>query len=167
MRMMLMIVGGLVAVMVVAGAALYLWGATLPESHTVTVSETVPAAPEQVYDRIRKAGEHTKWRSGLKSVQVVDAERWVEDNDGGKMPLRVLEAAAPSKLVVKIDTEELPFEGVWTYLLRPDTGGTRVEITEQGRVKSAVFRAMGRLFFPPDQTAKTYLADLKRSFGGR
>ncbi len=162
--MILMIAGGLLLVLLLAVLGLFAWGSSMPEAHHVTVSETIPAPLQEVYERLRKAEDYTRWRSGLKSVEVIDAGRWIENNDAGRMPLRVLEAAPPKLLVVKIDTDQLPFEGVWTYSPQEADGGTRVEITEDGRVKSAMFRALGRLFFPIDKTARTYLADLQRSF---
>ena len=164
MRMMLIILGGLTAVVVAGAVGLFAWGARLPEYHTALASDVIPASVNEVFERITDIANHPKWRTGVKSIDIVEAGRWVEDGSNGRIPFRIVESAAPSRLVIRIDTTELPFEGTWTYTLQAVSGGTRLQIKEDGQVKSAMFRAMGRLFFPHDKTMREFLADLKRSF---
>jgi uncharacterized protein YndB with AHSA1/START domain len=164
MRMILIALGALVLLLILAVAGLFAWGTQLPESHTASASEVVPAPEADVFRRIVDAGKYTAWRKDVKTVEVLDESRWIEDGGNGRIPFKVMESSPPSRLVVRIDTEDLPFDGSWTYALSPVRGGTRVEITENGRVKNAMFRAMGRLFFPHDKTMKAVLADLRRSF---
>jgi uncharacterized protein YndB with AHSA1/START domain len=158
------VLGILIGALVVLMAALFLWGSALPEAHTASAMETIPATPGEVFQRISDIRHHAQWRKEVKSIEIVADDRWIEDTSNGRIPFRRLEVAAPSRMVTRIDTDQLPFEGTWTYTLRPIGGGTEVSITEEGRVKSAIFRALGRLFFPHDKTMKEYLADLRLSF---
>jgi uncharacterized protein YndB with AHSA1/START domain len=164
MRMILTAAGILIALAIVTGLSLLVWGTRLPETHTASAAEVIPGSEADVFQRIHDVGAHAKWRGGVKTIEVLDGGRWVEEGENGPVPFRVVESAPPSRLVVRIDTDQLPFEGTWTYSLAAVAGGTRVEIVEDGRVKNAMFRAMGRLFFPHDKTMKAFLADLRRSF---
>ena len=156
-------IGVVVAVLVILIAAVYLWGKMLPEEHVASVEETIALPPARVFETIRDVTRYTSWRGDVKNVQVVESGRWIEDGSNGKIPFRVTESAPPARLVVAIDTDQLAFDGTWTYELQPAEAGTRLRITERGRVKSPLFRALGKLFFPHDRTIRGFLANLKRS----
>lgn len=158
------IAGAIAILAAVLAVGLYAWGALLPQVHTAVAGVVILAPPEQVFERIADVPSHPKWRKGVKAVEVLGDGRWVEKGPHGRIPYQLVESVAPTRLVTRIDTTKLPFEGTWTFTVRPTSDGTEVDIREDGRVKSPMFRAMGRMFFPQDKTMKIYLADLERSF---
>ena len=152
--------------LVVLVASLYAWGLVLPEDHVVEVSREIRVAPDLVFARLIAFEEHPKWRRDVKSV-VFDraAQRVVEKNSMGELPYRVVKLEAPRLLETEIDGgRELGFGGTWRVEVEESGSGTRVKITEQGRVYSLMFRVMGKLFFAPEKTATNYLEDLVKSY---
>ncbi|MBX9601150.1 MAG: SRPBCC family protein [Bryobacteraceae bacterium] len=145
-------------------AGFYLWGRSLPESHTASAEATLPAPRDRVFARISDFAAYPKWRPGVKSVERKDGGRFIETGENGTIPFRVTASEPGVRMTVVIDTSDLPFSGTWEYQLQDAPGGTLLRITENGRVTSPLFRALGRLFFPHDRTMKTYLANLRGSF---
>lgn len=147
-------------------AALYGWGVALPAAHTVRVFRQVNASPEQVFERVTDFASHAKWRKDVKSVKFdASTSRVVEVNSMGELPYVVVRKESPTLLETRIDSgRELGFGGTWLFEFERSSGGTLVTITERGEVYSPMFRVMGKLFFPADKTAKSYLEDLALSF---
>ncbi len=164
---MRMIVYALVGLVVFA-AVLYGWGWVLPEEHVVELSREFAAGPDAVFARIIDFEAAPKWRRDIKSVRYDRvAQRVVETNSMGEMPYRIVRVDAPRRLETEIDGgRALGFGGTWVFSVEAVGTGSRVQITERGRVYSALFRVMGKLFFPVDKTAREYLEDLEKSFGG-
>lgn len=146
--------------------ALYGWGLILPEAHLVRVSREFKVPPMQVFERITDFAGHPRWRKGVKAVHADGAAgRVVEVNSMGELPYLVVRREAPRVLETRIDGgRELGFGGTWLFEIEELGMGSRLTITERGEVYSPLFRVMGKLFFPVDQTAMTYLEDLARSF---
>ena len=161
-----MLVYALVGLVILA-AGLYGWGWLLPEEHLVELSRDIGAGPDLVFARIVDFEAAPKWRRDVKSVNYDRAaQRVVEKNSMGEMPYRIVRMDAPRRLETEIDGgQELGFGGRWVFEVEALGAGARVKITEQGRVYSALFRVMGKLFFPADKTAREYLEDLEKSFG--
>jgi len=146
--------------------ALYGWGLVLPEAHMVSVSRELNVPPMRVFERITDFAGHPEWRKEVKAVRVDGASgRVVEVNSMGELPYRVVRRECPRVLETRIDGgRDLGFGGTWLFEIDELGTGSRVTITERGEVYSPLFRVMGKLFFPVDQTARTYLEDLARSF---
>ena len=162
---MRMLVYSLVGLVVLA-AGLYGWGLVLPEEHLVELSREIGAGPDLVFARIVDFEAASQWRRDVKSVTYDRAaQRVVETNSMGEMPYRIVRLDAPRRLETEIDGgRELGFGGTWVFEVEPMGSGSRVKITERGRVYSALFRVMGKLFFPAEKTAREYLEDLEKSF---
>ena len=85
---------------------------------------------------------------------------------GFDVPVIVLEALPPRKLVTKIDPRAREaFGGTWVYELTPDAAGTRVSVTETGWIGNPVFRFMSRFLFGYYGSLDKYLRALARRFG--
>lgn len=65
----------------------------------------------------------------------------------------------------------MPFGGTWTYELEPWSAdgrtGTRLTITERGRVKPPVFRFLSKHVFGHERTAVGLLEQLAAHLGER
>lgn len=141
-----------------------------PAEHHTIGSTTVPVAPARVWEILTDVAAAPGWRSGLHRVEVMSAPQqplvFREHGDFGALTLGVVESDPPRRLVTRILDENLGFGGTWTYELRPASGGTLVEIREDGRIDNLLFRGMTRLFFGTSTTIASYLGDLATLLGG-
>lgn len=155
-----------IAVLIVAGLAVWLVGSRLPVSHTASVQRTLAQTPEGVWDVLIDTEAFPTWRSGVESVELlpdrVGRRVWRERSDDGLLTFEVVESARPSHLVTRIADEGLPFGGTWTWELAPDGAGTVVTLTEDGEIYNPLFRFMSRFVFGHEQTMRTFLDDLER-----
>ncbi len=165
MKWVLIILGALVVLMAVVWAI----GAALPREHTATRIARYKQPPEKIWAAITEIDAFPQWRKDMKSVKRMaerdDKPAWVETLSMGEMPLRVQEWSAPVRMVVRIDTDDLPFGGAWIYEIAPAEGGATLRITENGFVKPPLFRFMSRYVFGYASTLEQYLKDLGKKFG--
>jgi hypothetical protein len=103
------------------------------------------------------------------SVRLADKdghEAWGQKVGGFDMPLVILEAQAPRRLVTKIDSPAgAAFGGTWTYELTPDGAGTRISVTEAGWIANPIFRFMSRFLFGYYGSLDGYLKALGKRYG--
>ena len=101
------------------------------------------------------------WRSDVKTVErLPDRDGrpvWVEEGSNGRIPLAVERSEAPRLLVVRIADRDLPFGGVWTYVIAPAPQGSTLTITEDGEIYNPIFRVMARFVFGYESTLAAYL----------
>jgi len=146
----------------------YAVGMTLPRDHSATSRATLATPRQDVWAAIVDVTAQPSWRTALESVTVEDATpqtmRWTEHGDYGDIPLRMVERVEPSRLVVVIDSDDLPFGGRWIYQLDEVDAGTRIAITEEGSVYNPVFRVMSSLFMSQHETLDHFLTDLGSHF---
>lgn len=142
-------------------------GMFLEPSHVATREAVYARTPDEVWDVIIRFDRAPQWRSDVEAVEIESGDpiRFIEVSDQGPVPFEVTEQERPTKLVLMIADPELPFSGSWTFVLAPVDGGTRLTITERGRIDNPLFRFMARAFMDPAATANTYLVDLGRHFG--
>ena len=139
-------------------------GYALPVAHVASQTATFPRAPQRVFDALVDVESYPKWRSDVKRVEVVSQgppKRWRESGSDD-ITFETVEVEPPTRLVVRIADENLPFGGAWTYELVPEGGGTRLTITERGEVYNPVFRFMSRFVFGHTATIEKFLGDLKK-----
>lgn len=154
-------------------AIVLLWGAFLPKEHSYTVARTYAASAEHVWKLITEVENFPLWRKDVKSVEITERDAagaplaWIEETKHGPIPLRTVEAVAPSRLVGRIDSEKLPWGGAWTYGIE-DLGGetVRLSITEDGEVSNVLFRFLSRYVFGHDKTMLQYHEHLGAELDG-
>lgn len=144
-------------------------GAFLPRDHTARVTIDLAASQDRVWAMVSDFAGTAKWRADLRSVEMQPASngpvRWVEVSSQGRTPFELISQAPPSRQVVRVVDDGLPFGGTWTWSLAASGGGTRVTIEEAGFIRNPVFRVMSRLFFKPSGTAEQYLRSLAAALG--
>ncbi|MEZ4457628.1 MAG: SRPBCC family protein [Gemmatimonadales bacterium] len=159
----------LLGAVVLLGLGVWVVGTMLPSGHVARMAIDLPVAPDTVWARIADVEGTPAWRSDVRSVEALPAvdgrARFVEVTGHGRTPYEVLAQEPPARQQVRVVDDGLPFGGTWTWELTPQGGGTRLQITEDGFVRSPLFRVMGRLFFPPTATMRTYLGDLSTALG--
>lgn len=145
-------------------------GAALPQEHLASRAATLRQPIDAVWRTIEDVAAIPTWRTGVARVEIRDAEperrAWSEHARHGAIPLRVIVREPPRRLVVRIDSDTLPFGGTWTYELESiEQRSTRLRITERGVVKPPAFRFLGRYVFGTERTIVGYLSDIARRFG--
>jgi hypothetical protein len=152
-------------------------GARAPRRHVARVSVVLRRQAGEVWAVVSDLGAWASWNTSVKSVRRL-ADRdghavWAVESGGQVLPSEIVEATPPgqgqggARLVTRIADDQLPFGGTWTWEIEPSTDGssTRVTITEDGFVKSVVFRGVGSLFLGYTRTQSAYLAALGARFG--
>ena len=166
MKLVLMIVGALVALVLVV----FIVGALLPRDHVARSSIVLRAPADSVWRVVRDIGGVTSWwpdvRSSQRAADSTGREIWAQKAGGFDMRFIVTADEPPQRLVMTIDaTPDAPFGGKWTYEVTSADGGTRVSVTEAGFVNNPLFRFMSRFVMGYYSTQDKYLRALARKFG--
>lgn len=155
-------------IVVIAAIALAV-GYSLPEKHVARGVAIIPAPPDSVWKTITDVQNYPSWRSDVKKVEVLRSPNghvaWREGSGGDVIPMEMVESTPPSRLVVRIASDSLPFGGAWTYELAPSGTGTRVQITENGIVYNPLFRFVSRYLMGHTKTIDDYLLALGKRYG--
>lgn len=167
--MWLWIVLGVVGLLVVAALVLHLLGKRLPEEHTASAAVTLNQPQQVVWDTIADIAGHKNWVKGLTRLErLPDRDGhpvWKQQMGRNSFTLVFSEIQPPTRMVGTIADDAQFFSGHWEYLVTPDGGGTRVNLTERGRVTHAIPRAMMEYIFGKDTYLKRHLRDLAAKFG--
>jgi hypothetical protein len=165
-KWILIIIGGLIALV----ALMALIGAFVPREHRATSAVSVHQPADSVWKVVRDLGGIPAWWPEVKeSVRQPDQdgrEVWRQKMSGFDVPLIVMESAPPRRLVMKIDASAgAAFGGTWTYELTPDSGVTRISVTEAGWIGNPIFRFLSRFVFGYYGSLDGYLKALGKRFG--
>lgn len=154
------------AALCAGGVAAY--GLTLDESHRAVESAVISARPDDVYARQYDVPKHKEWRTGVSEIRDFKAEEdgkasWVEVwNDGTEMRMWFAEVAKDKTLKVRTEHTKGVLFGTWTFTFQQVDDGTKVTLTEEGRIPNAFMRGVNSLM-NRDQAAtiRGHLAALK------
>lgn len=133
------------AVLVVAVIGVLLLASTKPDTFRVTRATTIKASPEKIYPMIADFHRWTAWSPyenkdpamkrtyGGTPGAVGQTYAWTGDKNVGQGSMTVTEAAAPSKIALKLDFVS-PFEAHNTvvFSMVPQGDGTTVSWDMQG-----------------------------------
>jgi hypothetical protein len=160
MKTVLIIIASIIGVLVLFAAVASIIGSRMPEGHTVSRSMRLNASPSDVYAVIRNFGESPRWRSDVKRVELLSADKFKEYGSQGTVTYQIVEDVPDRKIVTKIVDVDLGYSGSWECALEASNGGTMVTITERGVVSSPMFRFMSRYVFGHTATMDAYLKAL-------
>jgi hypothetical protein len=79
--------------------------------------------------------------------------------------MAVAEFDTTRRFVTETIGEKMPFGGRWIYELAGVDGGTKLAVTEDGKIYNPIFRFMARFLFGYHATIEAYLKDLGKKFG--
>jgi uncharacterized protein YndB with AHSA1/START domain len=133
------IIATIAAVLVIAIAVVLVLAATKPNTFSVTRATTVRVPPEKIFPLINDFHQWATWspyenKDPAMKRSFSGAERgrgavyaWDGNNNVGSGRMEILEASAPSKIVIKLDFFK-PFEGHNTaeFTMLPQGDGTDV-----------------------------------------
>ena len=155
-----------VAAVAVIAVVVVVVGAMLPKGHSASRTARVNLPPDALYSLLTDVARYQSWRPDVKSLQRLPDKNgmpaWIEESNGTKIPMRFERMERPALLVGRIDTDDLPFGGTWTYRIVPAGATTSdLTITEDGEVKNPIFRFMSKFVFGHYATIDAFLAHLK------
>ena len=160
----LIVAGVLVAVVLLV----VITGALLPRNHVVRTTTVIRGTPDDVWRTIADVASAPSWRE-VKTVEMLSRNggplRWREVSKFGPIMYEQVEAVPAQRFVSRIADTDQGFGGTWSFALAPDTGGTRVTITEDGFVSNPLFRFMSRFVFGYYGTQEAYLRALGKKYG--
>jgi hypothetical protein len=145
-------------------------GCFLPRGHVAARTLTLRQPPDVVWAVLRDGEGWAGWWDILKAVeQLPDKDGrpvWhFLYKDGNKFQIMLEEAAAPRRLVLRIDDESKLFDGSWSYAIAPADGGSAVTLTEDGNISNPFVRCMARLCMDPHMYIDMNLKALAAKFG--
>jgi hypothetical protein len=157
----------LVAAVAVVVLLVVVIGAMLPKAHSASRTARIALPPEALYAVLADVAQYQSWRPDVKSLQRLPDKNgmpaWIEESNGMKIPMRFERMDRPSLLVGRIDTDDLPFGGSWTYrIAAAGSGASDLTITEDGEVRNPIFRFMSRFVFGHYATMDAFLRNLKK-----
>jgi uncharacterized protein YndB with AHSA1/START domain len=166
MKIALVILGVLVAVIAIVAIV----GVLLPRDHVASVTATIPASRDKVWQALTDVAAFPTWRSDVRTVEVLSTSplTWRETGRNGSMTLAAEVSEPPRRLVGRIQDQGMPFGGAWEYQLEPDqadSARTRITITERGWVSNPIFRFVSKFVMGHYSTLEAYTRALGRKFG--
>ena len=145
--------------------AIALVGMTLPQGHRAQRRASIRRPPGEVFAAISDFERHPEWRHDVRRVTVQGTGLGAvvrEESDGETITFKIEAFDPPSRLVMRIADDSLPFGGTWSYDLQPSATGTEITITEDGEIHNPIFRFLARFVFGHDGTIDRYLSDLQQ-----
>ena len=144
--MLKFIVRAIIALLALVGIV-YGAGMTMPREHLASSRIQLTAPRDSVFAVLRAFGNYPRWNPDFKSSVRGQSRRgretWVQEVGGMTMSVEFKTVEAPSRMVTEVVTDEKSdWGGVWTYDLVANGSGTEVTITEDGWIKSPLFRVM-------------------------
>lgn len=157
------------AVLVALAVILFVAGMMMPREHVATSRITLKAPPDSVFAVLRDYGSFPSWHRAITAsvrVPTASGERWKQSMGRDSMELDVIEALAPSRLAIRIVSDETSaWGGTWTYALESASGGgTVVRVTEHGWINPPPFRVIMSVV-GAHRTMDALLASLGARFG--
>ena len=146
--------------------AVVLVGWLLPVKHEASRSAHFNQPPEKVYAAVADVAGYASWFEGVSRIEMLDSSngriRFREHMNDGPIVMEVAEASPPRRFVTAIADPDQPFGGTWTFEITPESGGSRLTITERGEIYNPIFRFMSRFVFGYAGTMESYLRSLEK-----
>jgi len=145
-------------------------GMLLPEEHHASRTLVTKQSPQAIWDAINDHASEPQWRSDVKSLTSL-GERdgrpvWREDyKDGNKVTLMTTESKPPTRIVRELTDLEGPFSGRWEIDIVPTPDGSKVTVTEIGKVSNPFFRFVSKYIIGHTTFMERYLTGLAGKFG--
>ena len=142
----------------------------LAEEHHASRTLVTRQPPRAIWDAINDHANETQWRSDVASVVALGERNgkpvWQENyKDGNKVTLMTTESKPPTRMVRELTDLEGPFSGRWEIDIAPTSEGSKVKITEIGKVSNPVFRFVSKYVIGHTTFMERYLRGLAGKFG--
>jgi polyketide cyclase/dehydrase/lipid transport protein len=160
MRWLLLIAGVMVAIVLIVA----LIGLMLPGAHRAMHMASFGQPPEAIFAAITGPQD---WRGIVKTDLPAEGgrRRWREQSGRRSITFEETASDRPRLYQCRIADADLPFSGTWTWEITATKDGCICRITEEGQIKSPVFRFVSRFILGQTRTIDDYLSALGRKFG--
>lgn len=160
----------LAGVMVALILGVLVAGLVLPEEHHASRTLVTKQSPQAIWDAINDHANEPQWRSDVASVVSLGERNgkpvWQENyKDGNKVALMTTESKPPTRMVRELTDLEGPFSGRWEIDIAQTTEGSKVKITEIGKVSNPFFRFVSKYIIGHTTFMERYLTGLAAKFG--
>lgn len=145
-------------------------GMLLPEEHHASRTLLTKQSPQAVWDAINDHASEPQWRSDVQSVTSLGERNgkpvWREEyKDGNKVTLITTQSTPPSRMVRELTDLDGPFSGRWEIDIAPTPEGSKITITEIGKVSNPLFRFVSKYVIGHTTFMERYLKGLAGKFG--
>jgi polyketide cyclase/dehydrase/lipid transport protein len=160
----------IVIILVILVAGVFIIGALLPEEHHASRTLITKQSPQTIWDAINDHANEPQWRSDVANVTSLGERQgkpvWQENyNDGNKVTLITTEFKPPTRMVRELTDLEGPFSGRWEIDIVPTQEGSKITITEIGKVSNPLFRFVSKFIIGHTTFMERYLRGLASKFG--
>jgi hypothetical protein len=167
-RALIVVLGLIVALILVV----LIGGLMLPEEHHASRTLGTKQSPQVIWDTINDHANETQWRADVANVVSLGERNgkpvWQENyKDGNKVTLMTTESKPPFRMVRELTDLEGPFSGRWEIDIAPTPDGSKVKITEIGKVSNPFFRFVSKYIIGHTTFMERYLNGLAGKFGGQ
>lgn len=167
MKRALLIIGGILLALLLV---VLIGGLLLPEEHHASRTLITKQSPQAIWDAINDHANEPQWRSDVASISSLGERNgkpvWREDyKDGNKVTLITTESKPPTRMVRELTDLDGPFSGRWEIDISPTPEGSRVTITEIGKVSNPFFRFVSKYVIGHTTFMERYLTGLAAKFG--
>jgi hypothetical protein len=162
----LIFVAGLIVALILG---ILVAGLLLPEEHQASRTLVTKQSTPAIWAAINDHTNEPQWRSDVASVVSLGERNgkpvWQENyKDGNTLQLATTESRPPTRMVREI-AEEGPFSGRWEIDISPTPEGSRVKVTEIGKVSNPFFRFVSKYIIGHTTQMERYLTGLAGKFG--
>jgi hypothetical protein len=154
MKIVLIVLLVLVALVII----MILIGRMLPEGHIAVQSKSFSSSPSEVWEVISGVEDWKSWRSDLKDITITNDSTFKADDVEYLMSIVVPGESFTTTIV----TKDLPYGGMWHYIIEKEGDGCKLTVTEIGDVYNPMFRFMSRFIFGHDGSLKDYMEVLSK-----
>jgi len=145
-------------------------GLLLPEEHHASRTVATKQSPQAIWDAINDHASEPGWRADVANVTSLGERTgkpvWREDyKDGNKVTLMTTESKPLTRMVRELTDLDGPFSGRWEIDITPTPEGSRVTITEIGKVSNPIFRFVSKYVIGHTTFMERYLTGLAGKFG--
>jgi ribosome-associated toxin RatA of RatAB toxin-antitoxin module len=143
---------GVIGLIVLAAVVLYLLGTRIPVEHMASSEIEVPVSAAAAYEVVSDIESHPTWAKGTTGVLLLPERNGMQVarvSMGRNTFVLTRTRHEPGRMLERtIDDVNGPFSGSWRYEFKDVAGGgSTVRLTEVGRIKSPVPRAVMKYFF--------------------
>ena len=160
---MMRIILGMGGGMLLVGALVWGVGRSLPTDHTVTVVDTLAAAPDSTWDALTDVWAYPQWRPGVDAVEIIALDgrpAWREQGSAGDLTYEIVDVQPRHRIVTRLATPDADYGGTWSWTLTPDGDHTIVEVREDGTIRSPLHRFVARFVTGRTGSMESYLEAL-------
>lgn len=150
---MLSLLGGFVGLVILAALVAWLVGRGIPVEHQASSEIDIEAPPQKAFDLIADVQSYPQWVKGVVRVEMLPEKNGLQTcrmHMGRNSFVLVRTKFEPPHTLERTieDDHHAQFSGTWLYAVRDRRGGgCTVKLTEIGRIRHAIPRAMIKHLF--------------------